>query len=426
MKIVESLNFKVKTYKEIFLTHLEDSFEMGLLSSDKNFLDYVKNREDIENNYIMQSSVHSNTLATAYKDMNLIYNALNIDNASNQDLDYIGELVGINRRLAQSSLTELIFSLDSASNSDITIPKGTIVSNKSYGGTQYYTLETKTLYKGETSVNVSAYSVGKGETSIHVSKGEINYIQSNIERKDNKKINVTNTITSSGGRVREEDNEYRVRIKKWPYILKRGTLDCYKNYLDNLEGLNAYNIINMWDGPGTMKILINPGPDYLIDKITKDIITDVMVADDDVIIEKAVEKSIDVDLIVNISIDSNNTLTTIDKEILEKRIKELISTYIDGGTIKAYKQVANTNITNSDTFKLTNINYSGLSIGDNFIPQKCSTFIDEQLNFTGENPIKNITFNLPSSFVSTLSNDYYGNILDDETATCGVINVKII
>ena len=85
MKIVESLNFKVKTYKEIFLTHLEDSYEMGLLSSDKNFLDYVKNREDIENNYIMQSSVHSNTLATAYKDMNLIYNALNIDNSEGEN-----------------------------------------------------------------------------------------------------------------------------------------------------------------------------------------------------------------------------------------------------------------------------------------------------------------------------------------------------
>jgi hypothetical protein len=409
----------MKEYKEIFLSHLLDAYKMGLLSFDKNFLDYVENCEDIENNYILQSSVFSNCISSVYKDMVLIYFAYDINKACGRDLNEIGELLGLYRFNSKPSLIELEFWTNSPADYDIKIPKGTIVSTKLNGGIQFYTLEDTSIFKGQMTCNCSAYSVYKGQTGNKVGKNEISYIQSLVEKKTDKKIYVTNIIPSTGGRVEETDSEYRERIKKWPYLLKRGTIDCYVNYLDNVSGLKDYNIINMWDGPGTMKILINPGTDYLINKISEGLKEEVSIADEDIIIEEALVKTVDVDLIANVSIDNLNTFTNNDKIVLEGKLVDLIKVFIDGGLIKDYVKI------DDESFKLMDVNYNGLCIGENFITQKCASFIDEQLRLTGWNPVKNISFNLPSSFTKSSTNDYYGNINDDETAISGIINVKI-
>lgn len=429
---IENPNFKNKTYKELFLTQLQDAYEQGLLSSDNKFMDYIQNREDIENNYVMQSSVHNKTLSTAYEDMQKIYNALDVDNASNNDLDNIGELVGLIRNQAQSSLVEQIFYVLNDAEADILIPAGTIVTSEDNTETNYYTVEDATIPMGSTSVTTSALSVDKGDQT-RVNKKVLTRILTNLQQDIPVKVYTYNTITSTGGRVQESDEEYRSRIKRWPYILKRGTLDCYLNYLENVEGLNGYNLIQRWDGPGTMKIIIDPGTDYLINTIMTGLEDEVIIADDDIVIVGAEEVTVDVDLVVNITLDNNINYTSIDTDSLAEKVKGLINTYIDGGVILAYRQISYTqdygNVQREvyeDAYRLVSVDYNGLTIGENFIPSKCSNFIDDQLNLQGDNPIKNIEFSIPSTFTADSTTDYYGDVADDETATTGIITVKII
>ena len=417
MGLLQTVNFRMKTYKELFLSHLQDAYNQGLLSSDNRFMDYINNREDIENNYVMQSSVHNKTLATAYEDMQLIYNALDIDNAANQDLDYIGELLGIVRFSAQSSATELYFFLKNNATTNISIPAGTLADCM--------------IYAGQTGVTVTALSASKGENS-HVNKGELTYIISESANFSDNQLYVYNTIASTGGRVRETDDEYRLRIKKWPYILKRGTIDCYLNYLESFEGLNDYNLIPLWDGSGTLKIVTDPGTEDFIQSLLEGLIENVILADDDVTIIGSDEIPIDIYTVVNVTIDNPLDMTSDEKTALTRRIKELIATYIDGGIIYTYEQISYYKYYGDiqekvyeDAYKINKVAYSGLGIGENFIPQKCAEFIDEQLNFEGNNPVKNIEFNIPSSFTADSLTDYYGDIDDEETATTGNITVVI-
>ena len=158
----QTLNFKRKIYDEIFLEELEDSYKMGLLSSDKNFLNYVENREDIENNYIMQCSVHSKAVEGCYDDLQNIYDAFDLDTAVGEDLENIGLLVGIEKPEAKPSHVDLTFYLKSPIEYDLIIPAETIVTSKSNGGVSYYTTKDVKIVSGDTEVTVGARTVSLG------------------------------------------------------------------------------------------------------------------------------------------------------------------------------------------------------------------------------------------------------------------------
>lgn len=413
----EDVNFRKKEYSELFYAYLKDAYNQGLLSDDSQFLNYIENREDIESNYIMQASVHNKTLETAYKDMGLIYNALSVDSANGSDLDNLGNILGIYRRPATPYLIEVLFEIKNPSNTNITIPSETIITTRSGNMSKaYYTPEDAVIIAGSNYVLTSALSL-ETDAIAKVGIGEIQHISSNLNLTN--PVSVRNTTVSTSGKAVESDEDYRSRILNWTYTLKRGTIDSYLDYLDSVPGLLAYNFIPEWDGAGTIKIIIDPGTNYLITKVYNGLITNVCNADEDLTVVAAQEKLIDLNLGVNVSIDNPTEYTSSEKVEIKNIIENLIRIYIDGGDALKFVELGD------GTYQLETIDYPGLMIGENFIPSQCTTFINKQLDLQGNNIVKNIEFKIPKSFLASSDTDYYGNISDEEVATTGNITLTI-
>ena len=60
------MNYVEKTYEEIFEDALEDSLENGLISHAEDFEDFIANRQDISNYYVMDKSVIIQIVAKIY------------------------------------------------------------------------------------------------------------------------------------------------------------------------------------------------------------------------------------------------------------------------------------------------------------------------------------------------------------------------
>ena len=132
---MRTVNYKEKDYDQIFLEMMEDAYQYGLVSTDERFLDYIQNREDIENMYCLFLSVYAFENNGIYEDMTLIYNSNDLEKATGKDLDILGNKFGIPRPQARRSAVQLTFYLDSPLDRDFTIPQGTLVSTNN--GTTY-------------------------------------------------------------------------------------------------------------------------------------------------------------------------------------------------------------------------------------------------------------------------------------------------
>ena len=125
---MRTVNYKEKDYDQLFLSMMQDAYQYGLVSTDERFLDYIKNRQDIENNYCLFLSVYAFENSQIFEEMTKLYNSNDIDKAQGRDLDIIGNKFGIPRPSARKSSVELTFTRAINQDVDFTIPKGTIVS----------------------------------------------------------------------------------------------------------------------------------------------------------------------------------------------------------------------------------------------------------------------------------------------------------
>lgn len=76
---MRSINYKEKDYDQIFKEMLQDAYSLGLLSNDEHFLDYINNRQDIENMYVLFLSVYAFENDKVYEDMTRLYNSNNLE-----------------------------------------------------------------------------------------------------------------------------------------------------------------------------------------------------------------------------------------------------------------------------------------------------------------------------------------------------------
>ena len=387
-----TVNFKTKNYEQIFIETLQDSIKEGLISDDENLINYINNKEDIENQYVLQASIHSKQLEKCYDEIQNIYDAQDINKAKGEDLNRIGEQLGFKRPTATHSYTDLTFTLNQKANKTITIPKNTLISTRKNGGKNYRTNTRGKIQKGNNTITIPATSIDYGHKS-RVEAGELKHIQHKIENiEENNTITVTNENSSTGGTNHITDNEYRDILKQWNTILEKGTKDAYTFYLDNVQGLESYNIIPLWDGAGTIKIVISPNSQYLVDIIHNDLYQNVQLFDDDVLIVGALEQPVDISLNVNITLDTNREFTTNEFDNLKTEITELTKYYIEGGLVCEGDYV------------------EGLGIGEDFIPYQLGRFLNDRLSI-----IQNITFedNTPIT------------VNDESKATLGTVNINI-
>lgn len=357
---MRTVNYKEKDYEDIFLEMMKDAYQYKLLSTDERFLEYIKNRQDIENNYCLLLSVYAFENNKIYEDMTLIYNSNDLDKATGKDLDIIGNKFSIPRPQARKSSVELTFYFETAKNTDFVIPRGTVVTTEN--GTSYYTVEEAVIVRGQFQTNVTAYSSLSG-FNTRVDRKTLKYcnLGGNVQ--------VINLKGSSGGRGEYTDDEYRRLIKNWAYSHIKGTKEAYELFFAYYDGVDDYRLVPLWDGAGTLKVIVDPDNDWILNDIKTKLLQNVQLLDDDVKVVGAVKRAIDIDVNVNIDIDSIDYYSVEQRETIAKRVANAIELYVDGG------------------YKRNGRYHKGLGIGNDFVPFQCSLFV------AGEIPeLKSIDF----------------------------------
>lgn len=369
---MRSVNYKEKDFDQIFKEMVQDAYHYGLVSNDEYFLDYINNRQDIENMYILFLSVYAMQNSEFYEEATKLYNSNDLDKAVGIDLDILGAKVGVPRPQATKSSVTLTFTLTENEDYDVRIPKGTIVSNGE--GISYYTVEEATIVNGRYSVDVGAYSV-EGGYNTHVGRHTLTYLERGTWSNLNN-ISVTNHKGSKGGRSAFSDDEYRELIRNWTYSHIKGTKEAYELFFSYYDGVESYRLVPKWDGTGTVKVIVDPADDWIINDITEKLLENVELFDDDVFVTGANRKVIDVNAVANVSIDNVEDYSDVEKDIIQQRIVNAVKIYIDGG------------------YRKNGEYYKGMLIGDDFVPLQCAVFVLQEVpqvkSIDFSNTVKNL------------------------------------
>ena len=387
-----SINYREKSYEEIFLGMLQESLKQGLISKQDEFEKYIANKEDIENFYVMLESVHSEVIQSVYKDITLVYNSTDIDLCSSVDLDRLGKLVGIPRASATKAQVEVTLSFTKAQSTNITIPKGiTVVSKKE--GKYYKSIEQVTLLSGEKEVKVQAEATTPGING-KIASHALNKVESDLSSLIEGSVKCDNENSSSGGEEAQTDDEYRETLKNWAEIHEKGSYWSYKNYFRNKDGVDSWNIIPNWDGSGTIKVIIDEGTDYLRKQVYTELQERIACIDDDVLVIGADKKYIDIDIKISIDLDEVLPASQTEKDKVAGLVKNYIKIFIDGG------------------FDSKGNYQKPLGIGEDFVVSKLVHYLHNQVI-----DLKDVVINNPIDYVS---------INDEEVATSRNINIEVL
>lgn len=381
------MNYTQKSFKEIFENVLNDMLEKGMISHSDEFNSYIENQEDISNYYIMDKAAISLMFERAYEDATKIYNSINLDLATSSDLDNLGKLHGVPRPQATYAMAVLTFTANSTVSEDISYDENIIVESRN--GISYRTLDKINIPVGEESCEVQAIALTPGVKGRVGANVLTNIVSSSINN-----LSVTNLNSSVGGIEEYTDEEYRALLLSWSLIYLKGSLEAYEDYFANFDGIEGYKLVPNWDGTGTMKIILDPGTDYQLNRAYNEIQSGVVQATEAIVLTRPEKVLIDISVVVNIDIDQINPYSDIEKDVVKANIAKSIITFINGGD------------------RLNGEYYPGLMIGEDFIPHKLAVFLDDEIL-----ELKSIQFNYPEDYVK---------ILDDEIGYVDNISIEMI
>lgn len=375
-------------YKEIFKKKLEDGVAYHMISHDENFLDYIENREDISNWFVMDSSLNAERLAELFEFITQVFLSSKVEvpsksgnmvvGATGRDLDAIGKLFACPRPEATKAGVELTFTLDRSLPSDITESAGVQVTSKS--GVIFETIEDIYFAAGSTECTVQAFAIIPGIAG----RVAANTLTKILSRVDNipVSLSVTNLTSAAGGSDALGDDDYRELIKNWIKVHLKGHHWAYINYFEHVDGIDGYNLIPNWDGTGTIKIVVDPGDAYTLNKIYDEINNDVTQESEAIVLMAPVLKTVDVYAVCNVDIDTINPYSNNEKADIASRISTAINVYIDN-----------------------------MRLGEDFIPHKLAVYLDKEIP-----ELKNINFSYPEAPIT---------ITDEEKSVTGTIEITM-
>lgn len=382
------MNYVEKTYEEIFEESLQDCLENGLISHAEDFEDFIANRQDISNYYVMDKSVISLMISKIYSQgITPVYESAKVEYAEGVDLEDIGDIVGVIRPPATYAYASVIFTLDEILEEDVNIESGVIISTDD--GVEYQTLENIFIAVGEETAEVSCQAVEPGLDSKVIENTLIN-----IETELEVSLTCTNPNSSTGGTEEYTDDEYRYLLMNWKTINLKGSLDAFEEYFANFDGIDSYKIVPCWNGTGTIKVILDPGTPYQLNQAYQDLQNSVCQCKEDITMFPPVAKPIDIYATVNVDIDQLNPYSDVEKDAIKARIISSIKVFIDGG------------------YTSDNQYYPGLLLGEDFIPHKLAVFLDDEIP-----ELKNINFNYPEDYIQ---------ILDEEIGTSNTITIEMV
>lgn len=339
---------QARTENEILEELVAYAVEEGLITTDSDLINKIRNGQRTENQYILTLSTFA-YLQSQLEDIQAdTINDLDISTATGQALDNMGLYLNLPRSMGQPARVQFTITNILSSEDDIIIPAGTLVKTDEQAGpfTTYVVAEEVTVYAGTTTTTVIAECQDIGYTRA-LQPDSIRYIIG-FEQ-----FTVTQDTAGTNGRNIESDDDYRIRLLTWLANSQVGTYDCINNYLLNYEGISSFSLNPMYDGIGTLKIVADTTQN-LLETISDDVYHNCMIVSDHpplVALPNMVQCP---DL--TFSVKLNNKLDMPLDEMMAL-IDAQISIFITGGTSRLGIPVA------------------GFTVGQSFEPSACIRYL---------------------------------------------------
>lgn len=183
-------------------------------------------------------------------------------------LDMKAREFGLERRQAKKATGQVIF----IGKPGTVIPAGIRVSTVSDNGESGTIFLTKTNAEigadGTAIVDIEAEEEGK---QGNVAAGAIQLLLDKVDGIEK----VTNLLATSGGTDREDDESLRQRIlEKVRHPGASGNKSDYINWALEVPGVGGVRVIPLWDGPGTVKVVLlgtdkKPASQAIVDAVQK-------------------------------------------------------------------------------------------------------------------------------------------------------------
>lgn len=348
-----------KTETERIVEIIEHAESIGLFQTSSDVIEKIKNGEFTANQYVSDLSTHNFALEQLYTIAKEIYQNININTATGEALDILGDLRYVPRIQSQPAVVNLDVTVPIDSGEDINIPAGTSVILEdvltNYG--DYIVSEDVTISAGVSSAVVGAESVD----SVFQSSLPVGAV---VGLTGFPELSVTNSTAGTNGRNIEEDEVYRIRIQNTVPLLFRGGEDLLQSYLDNYTGLDSYKLIPLYDGVGSLKIVCDTLSSEL-DNIAAGVTAKCMIETDKPVL--CVLPTSQTLSTLALTCTKGN-LGTLSETELTQIIQAQVQTYVEGG------------------IKRDGTNYKGMSIGEDFYPSQLIQYLQGQvpevLNFS--------------------------------------------
>jgi phage-related baseplate assembly protein len=170
-------------------------------------------------------------------------------------LDYLGQLLSVNRLASQPAVTTVQFTLTGALTVPFTIAAGTLVGT-SDGQFAFATSATIILAAGATITSVAAAATAPGAGANGYLAGQVS-----VQLNPNALIaSVTNTSTTTGGSAPETDDHLRMRIQAAPNQFSvAGPIGAYRFFAIGADpSIVDAQIISPF--PGSVNVYVLTGP----------------------------------------------------------------------------------------------------------------------------------------------------------------------
>ncbi|MBQ7133976.1 MAG: baseplate J/gp47 family protein [Ruminococcus sp.] len=228
------------------------SYEEILSRMVKKYEELSGNTVNEQSDIMLRLSVLSGELYNSYVAGEFIKRQMFVSTATGEYLDKHALSRGLSRKEAGKASGEVTFSVETVSDKDIVIDKGTVVSTSGESAVQYITDSAVTLYAGDQSVTADVTAV-EGGAKYNVVADKVCVLvtpPSGITA-------VTNAKSIKGGTDAETDEELRERVLSSYRDISNGTNAVYYQRLaQSVSGVHSASVVSKARGEGTINVYV--------------------------------------------------------------------------------------------------------------------------------------------------------------------------
>lgn len=206
-----------------------------------------------------------------YYQIDQIFNGMNIDKATGEDLDNLVKILGVVRKEATKCTAWLTFGRSSTYPMDIPIPLGSTVSTQADadGNIIEFVVTQERAFLPAGNREVDVLCTAKTAGNIYIPQDTINVMNSPI-------LNIEYVYNSGdifGGSDVESDDDLRKRAKDSLSFIGRGTTSSLEMAVRSIDGIQDVICMDMNRGVGTADIVIvtasMPPSQAIVDQVSE-------------------------------------------------------------------------------------------------------------------------------------------------------------